>query len=337
MLFLSHLEGWELCPPSDYQLSSGRMSRCCLSPVFTVSDKRIAAILDVFFQPRKNQLVIESVEALRNVALDKPDGSSRVVVDFSERGMTSASRAETMRVLAELSIEVGIQDHAYHFGQEFVAPDRQTQRALAPILFGDIDSSGRFPLIAFRPQQFDDRIDLVQRHCVYGFVGHAGRHRTSVAVDATVGGQIEVFVEQLSIHSLERQTLFASLMKKFQVCVGDLHCACLDMCELRDTSPAHLYQRARSGPPSRVAASPCTRLVPCSDYYRGSDLIGLASRRGSHVYAHETLSTVRCPSVPCQAHSLLLALDGVQLVPSSLPHFHVRIIYVALQRRRFRT
>src|SRR5437868_2793768 len=43
MLFLSHLEGWELCPPSDYQLSSGRVSRCCPSPVFTVSDKRIAA------------------------------------------------------------------------------------------------------------------------------------------------------------------------------------------------------------------------------------------------------------------------------------------------------
>src|SRR5260370_13678226 len=126
-------------------------------------------------------------------------------------------------------------------------------------------------------------------------------------------------------------------MKKFQVCVGGLHCACLDMCELRDTSPAHLYQRARSGPPSRVAASPCTRLVPCSDYYRGSDLIGLASRRCSHVYAHETLSTVRCPSVPCQAHCLLLAVECVQLVASSLAHFHVRIIYVALQRRRFRT
>src|SRR5260370_13743835 len=125
-------------------------------------------------------------------------------------------------------------------------------------------------------------------------------------------------------------------MKKFQVCVGGLHCACLDMCELRDTSPANLYQRARSGPPSRVAASPCSRLGACSDDYGGSDLIGLASRRGSHVYAHETLSTVRCPSVPCQAHCLLLAVEGVQLVASSLAHFHVRIIYVALQRRRFR-
>jgi hypothetical protein len=42
MLFLSHLKGWELHPPSNYQLSSGWLSRCCPSPVFTVSDKRIA-------------------------------------------------------------------------------------------------------------------------------------------------------------------------------------------------------------------------------------------------------------------------------------------------------
>ena len=32
-------------PPSNYQLSSGRLSRCCPSPVFTVLDKRIAAPL----------------------------------------------------------------------------------------------------------------------------------------------------------------------------------------------------------------------------------------------------------------------------------------------------
>src|SRR5260221_2704917 len=38
-----HLEEWELRPPSNYQLSSRPMSRCCPSPVFTVSDKRIAA------------------------------------------------------------------------------------------------------------------------------------------------------------------------------------------------------------------------------------------------------------------------------------------------------
>ena len=43
MLFLFHLEEWELRPPSNYQLSSRQMSHCCPSPVFTVSDKRIAA------------------------------------------------------------------------------------------------------------------------------------------------------------------------------------------------------------------------------------------------------------------------------------------------------
>jgi hypothetical protein len=31
-----------------------------------------------------------------------------------------------------------------------------------------------------------------------------------------------------------------------------------------------------------------------SEYYEGSDPIGLATRRGSHVDAYETLSTLRC-------------------------------------------
>ncbi len=66
------------------------------------------------------------------------------------------------------------------------------------------------------------------------------------------------------------------------------------------------------------------------------DLAFLSSRRGSHVYAYEMLSTVRCPFVLCQAHCLLLAGEGVRLVVSSLTYFPVRIIGELFQRRRFR-
>jgi hypothetical protein len=47
-----------------------------------------------------------------------------------------------------------------------------------------------------------------------------------------------------------------------------------------------------------------------SEYYGGSEPLGLSSRRVSHVYAHETFSTVRCPSVPYQAHCLLLVVKS---------------------------
>jgi hypothetical protein len=49
---------------------------------------------------------------------------------------------------------------------------------------------------------------------------------------------------------------------------------------------------------------------PRSEYYGGSEPIGLASRRVSRVYAHETLSTLRCPSVPYQAHCLPLTVKS---------------------------
>lgn len=49
---------------------------------------------------------------------------------------------------------------------------------------------------------------------------------------------------------------------------------------------------------------------PRSEYYGGSEPIGLASRRASRVYTHETLSTFRCPSVPYQAHCLLLTVKS---------------------------
>src|SRR5258708_12057793 len=48
------------------------------------------SLLDVFFHPPNNHLVIESVEPLRNVALDHPDGSSPVLVQFSDRVYPSA-------------------------------------------------------------------------------------------------------------------------------------------------------------------------------------------------------------------------------------------------------
>src|SRR2546428_654877 len=60
-----------------------------------------------------------------------------------------------------------------------------------------------------------------------------------------------------------------------------------------------------------------------SDYYGGSELVGLASRRVSRVCASETWSTCRCPSVPCQAHCLFLARESVASVSITLAYSSV--------------
>lgn len=110
------------------------------------------------------------IETLGNVALNQPDRSPPLVVNLSERGMASTSRAETVRVIAELPIEVGIQNHPNYFSKKLVAPSGQPQRAFATILFGNVSPSGWFPVIAFRPQGFNDRYVRKSRNRGYGFV-----------------------------------------------------------------------------------------------------------------------------------------------------------------------
>ena len=60
-----------------------------------------------------------------------------------------------------------------------------------------------------------------------------------VAVNLAVSGQIELLVEELSIHPSQRQSSFASFTEKSQVRVGGLHCACLSVYGLLDTFPVH--------------------------------------------------------------------------------------------------
>ena len=149
-----------------------------------------------------------------------------------------------------------------------------------------------------------------QRHSINRVFVDTGSENACVSIDFAVGFEVQVSVEQLSVDTLERQTLFASLMNQFQVNVGVLHCAYLSLVKLYDTSPVLLYQGStlayfRKLPLRHVSGA------TVSDYYGGSATLGVAACRPSRVCDFETFSVFRCP-VLCfyQTHCLRPAGEG---------------------------
>src|SRR6266571_6330989 len=247
--------------------------------------------------------MVEVIEATRNVALDEPRGSAPSVVNLSQRRMAPPPFSEAVGMVAERRLKVSAQDHSDHFSEQFVRPNGQAERTLFSVLFRDVDASCWLPVIAFISQGFNDRINFLQRHCVYGVLVDSGSESTRVSIDFAVGFEVQVSVEQLSVDTLERQTLFASLMNQFQVNVGVLHCAYLSLVKLYATSPVLLYQGStlayfRKLPLRHVSGA------TVSDYYGGSATLGVAACRPSRVCIYGTLSVGRCHVLCCshQAH-----------------------------------
>ena len=138
---------------------------------------------------------------------------------LAQRGVAAPSRAEPVGVVGEPDVVVGLQQQAHDLGDQLVRPGRQAQRALLPVLLGDVDPLDRPPSIPLTAQQVDDRLDLGQGHPVHGLPGDPGRHRTGVGVDATVGPQEQLRIEQLPIQPLQRQAAPAAFPDDAQNCL----------------------------------------------------------------------------------------------------------------------
>src|SRR5919199_533977 len=98
-------------------------------------------------QDRQQDLVVEAVKALRNVALDEPGGPQPRLLKLPERMMAPASSAEAIRPLGELRLEVRLQDEADHLLQQLVRPGRDAERAYLPVLLGNVRPSDWRPPI----------------------------------------------------------------------------------------------------------------------------------------------------------------------------------------------
>src|SRR5713226_3204549 len=92
----------------------------------------------------------QTIEASRYIALDIPRHSGPTLVNVLEGSMASSLWTETMRVIGEARLEVGVQNEANHFLQQLVRPSGQAQSAfLGTVPLGNVNAPDRFLLIAF--------------------------------------------------------------------------------------------------------------------------------------------------------------------------------------------
>src|SRR5260370_5357990 len=146
--------------------------------------------------------MVEVIEATRYVAFQEPRCSAPSVVNLPQCRVASTSFPEAVRMIAERWLKVRAQDHSDHFSEQFVRPHRQAERALVSILFGDVDATRWFPVIAFISQRFNDRVNFLQRHSINRVLADTGCENARVSIDFAVGFEVQVSVEQLSVDTL---------------------------------------------------------------------------------------------------------------------------------------
>ncbi len=215
--------------------------------------------MDLLAEDRQQDRMVDVVKAPFDITLDEPDRHSPGDEDLAQCRVASAPRAKAVRLGGELRLVVCLQDGAHDLLQQFVRPSRDAERTEFTSFLRDVGPPDGGPSMALVPQPVDDRIDLPPRHPVHGLCRCAPGHRPRIAVDPTVGPQVEVRVVELSIDILQVETLLASLTNDGEDRFGVTHLAYLDF------------------PPSdHLARFAMWPALPAADYYRASVALGLA-------------------------------------------------------------
>src|SRR6266436_2834776 len=201
--------------------------------------------------------MVKTPETIGDISLDEPGRSGPCLSYFPKRRVASLSRAETMRTAGELRLIVGLKEQAHYFTDQLIRPGRHTEWTGFPIAFRDVDTTYWAESVALVAQLINDLVDLAQRHPVYGFPGDPGRHRPLVGVDAPVGQQVQLRVEQLPVQLITRQATPPALTEDTQHRLGVLHFACLLVFGIRSPGPL----RPASGSPGLLGGARLPRLL----------------------------------------------------------------------------
>src|SRR6266702_908805 len=121
---------------------------------------------------------------------------------FSQCRVTSPFWSEPMRMGAKLRLKVGVENEAHDFLHQFIRPALNAKRTFPTILFGDVDASGGFPSIPLMPHSVNDGSDFVFRHTICGLLSCPFGHGSMVPIHLAIGHEIQVGIEQESIHAL---------------------------------------------------------------------------------------------------------------------------------------
>ncbi len=233
-------------------------------PVLQVSGRQHVAhqpqeplVMDLLAEDRQQDLVVQAAEAVGDVPFDEPGSPGPGVGHLPQRGVAAPTGTESMGSIGERRLVVRLQQQADHLPDELVRPGRQAQRTRTSVLLRDVHAPDRPEAVALVAHRLDDPVDLPLGHAVHGLRRDPGRHRAMIGVDATVGQQIQLRVEQLSIQFVARQATPAALTQDTQHRCGALHFAYLPM----SGCPNHLAPFAQCG---RLSRPPWPGVTPAT-------------------------------------------------------------------------
>src|SRR5436190_15903730 len=155
--------------------------------------------------------MVELIEALLDVSLQKPVGSFPSLFNLAEGRVTSPVWAEPMRRFTELRLVVRLKQASHDFLKQFVREARQTEWSHFPLFLRHIRPSNGCPTIASVTKIVDDLLDFGERHGISGFWCRSRSHRAVVGVDASVSSQVEIRIVELPIEVIYRYSSFASI------------------------------------------------------------------------------------------------------------------------------
>src|SRR5260370_2339209 len=141
------------------------------------------------------------VETFRDVTLYEPDGSHPVVVDFPQCCVTSTFWSEPMGMGAKLRLKIGVENEAHDFLQQFIRPGLNTKWAFPTILFRDVDTPGRTPLIPLVSHCIYDSSNFIPGHAICAFLGCSFGLSSIFPVNLPIGPQCQDLIEQDSLHA----------------------------------------------------------------------------------------------------------------------------------------
>ena len=118
--------------------------------------------MEPFCQYFKELVVVNGVEIVGDVALDKPPCSCPLVLDFCKGCVAPAGRSKAVGALTKLRFVLPFQDAPYYCLKQFIFPGWSTERASFAIGFGDVPPSYWRPSVSLVTHLVDELVDLRQ-------------------------------------------------------------------------------------------------------------------------------------------------------------------------------
>lgn len=146
--------------------------------------------------------MVDVVKEALDIAFNEPPGAGKASLNLHQRRMTASPRPETAGAILKIILIDAFQDHPDDLLHQLVIEALDPQWTELAILFRNVDSPGRFGLVAFVPQRVNQSVDPAQGHAVGRYFVNALGHVAGFGIDVLICGLIQAAVVQQAVDAL---------------------------------------------------------------------------------------------------------------------------------------